>query len=189
MDKIQIAENNQRDRMYYSKELSEAGHDVASLNSVPLFRLIDQHVEKKVESRKHKRFQVSEDAFAMIRPVAVKQIRVTDRSMGEIACAVYRSKPIKFGRIKNISMGGLSFRYIAGEEQSSQLLVLDILLADCGFYLENLTFKSISDVEIGADYSIDPIKMRQHHVLFEKPAPAQFTKLKHFIQNYSVCSA
>jgi hypothetical protein len=107
--------------------------------------------------------------------------------MGEIACAVYRSKPAKFGRINNISMDGLSFDYIPGREQSSPLLVLDILLADRGFYLANLTFKSISDVKVAADFSMDSIKMRRHHVQFKRPTPAQIRKIQYFIQHYSSC--
>jgi hypothetical protein len=55
--------------------------------------------------------------------------------MGEIACDVFRSKPIKLGRINNISMGGLVFRYIDSLAQSEESPVLDILSADCGFYL------------------------------------------------------
>ena len=186
MDKIQIVENNQRDRMYYSKELSEAGHDVASLNSLPLFRLIDQHMEKKVESRKHMRFQVSKDAFALIRPADAKQLRVVDRSMGEIACAVYRSKAVRFGRIDNISMGGLSFRYITGEERSNQSLVLDILVADSGFYLENLMFKNIADFEMDDGFAINSFKMRLNRVQFEKLESAAIIKLKQFVEHYSV---
>jgi len=123
----------------------------------------------------------------LIRPVSAKQIRVADRSMGEIACAVYRSKPTQFGRINNINMDGLSFDYIAGREQSSQSLVLDILLADRGFYLANLTFKTICDVKVAADFSMDLIKMRRHHVRFERLAPAQIRKIQYFIQHYSSC--
>ncbi len=185
MDTIHLFEGNQTDRMYSANELPELGHDVAGVNSFPLFKWIDQHMKNRVEQRVHKRFLISEDAFALIRPGASDQIRVTDRSMGEIACAVYRSKPVKFGRIKNISMGGLSFRYIAGEERSSQSLVLDILLADCGFYLESLMVKTIVDFEIDPDFSDSPIQMRQHHVQFEKMTPGQIWNLKYLIQNYS----
>ena len=184
MDKIHLLNDSQTDRMYYANELSEADRDVASMNSPPLFKLIDQHMEKRVERRAHKRFQVNKDTFALIRPVSVKQIRVTDRSMGEIACAIYRSKLTKFGRINNISRGGLSFRYVAGEERSNESLVLDILLTEWGFYLESLTFKDISNFEIPDDFFSGPIKMRQHHVQFERLASAQITKLKHFINNY-----
>ncbi len=186
MDKIYLFDDNQTDRMYSANELSEAERDVAIMNRSPFLTLIDQNRIKRGDRRAHKRFQVKKQAVALIRPVSVTQLNVSDRSMGEIACAVYRSKPTQFGRINNISMDGLSFNYIAGEEESSPSFVLDILLADCGFYLPNLTFKSISDVKVAADFSMDPIKMRRHHVQFKRPTPAQIRKIQYFIQHYGI---
>ena len=185
MDKIYLFEDNQTDRMYYKNELFEADHDVAIMNQSPLFTLIDNDTVKRRDRRAHRRFRVNKKAFALIRPDSVSQIRVADRSMGEIACAVYRSKPAKFGRINNISMDGLSFDYIPGREQSSPPLVLDILLANRGFYLTNLRFKSISDDIVAADFSMDPIKMRRHHVRFERLAPDQIRKIQYLIRHYS----
>jgi hypothetical protein len=185
MDKIYLFDDNQTDRIYYTNELSEADHDVAIMKRSPFLTLIDKNTVKKGDRRAHKRFQVKKEAVALIRPVSVTQLCVEDRSMGEIACAIYRSKPVKFGRINTISVDGLSFDYITGREQSGGSLVLDILLADCGFYLPDLTFKSINDVIVAADYSMDPIKMRRHHVRFERLAPAQIRKIQYFIQHYS----
>jgi hypothetical protein len=185
MDTIHIVDGHQTDRMYSENDLPETGYDVASVNSLPLFELIDQHMKERGEQRAHKRFLIGEDAFALIRPAKAHGIRVTDRSMGEIACAVYRSKSVKFGRIKNISLGGLSFCYIAGEDPPSQSLVLDILLADCGFYLESLMFKTIVDFEVDPDFSGSPIQMRQHHIEFERIMPVKILKLKYLIRNYS----
>jgi hypothetical protein len=187
MDKNYLFDDNQTDRMYYTNELSEADHDVAIMNRSPFLTLIDKNTVKRGDRRAYKRSRVKKQAVALIRPVSVTQLRVADRSMGEIACAVYRSKPAKFGRINTISMDGLSFDYIAGREQSSPPLVLDILLADRGFYLSNLTFESISDVIVAADFSMDPIKMRRHHVRFERLAPAQIRKIQYFIEHYSGC--
>ena len=83
-------------------------------------------------------------------------------------------------------MGGLSFRYITGEERSNQSLVLDILVAESGFYLENLTFKNISDFEMDDEFVINSFKMRLNRVQFEGLEPAAMMKLKHFVENYSV---
>jgi len=185
MDKIYLYDDNKTDRIYSANELSEADHDVTIMNRSPFLTLIDKNTVKRGDRRAHKRSRVKKRAVALIRPVSVTQLRVADRSMGEIACAVYRSKPAKFGRINNISMDGLSFDYIPGREQSNQSFVLDILLADRGFYLANLAFKSISDVIIAADFSMDPIKMRRHHVRFERLAPGQIKKMQYFIRHYS----
>ena len=187
MDKNYFFDDNQTDRMYSENEFYRADHDFAIMNRSPLFTLIDKNTVKRGDRRARQRFQVKKDAFALIRPVSVTQLRVADKSMGEIACAVYRSKPAKFGRVNNIGMDGLSFDYIAGEEGSSQSLVLDILLADRGFYLTNLTFKNVTDVKVAADFPMDPIKMRRHHVQFERLAPDQIRKMQYFIQHYSSC--
>ncbi|MBW1826489.1 MAG: hypothetical protein JRF45_07690 [Deltaproteobacteria bacterium] len=186
MDKIYFVEDNPPDRMNYANELSEFDHDVTSVSRSLLLELMDKNTVKGVEKRAHKRFQVNKDAVALIRPAAAEQLRVADKSMAEIACTVYRSKPIKFGRINNISMGGLSFRYIAGEERSLQSLVLDILVADSGFYLENLTFKNIADFEMDDEFAINSFKMRLNRVQFDRPLPAQITKLRDFIHSYSI---
>ncbi len=186
MDKIYFVEDNQPDSMSYANEMSGFDHDIASVNRSLLLELMDKDTVRSVEQRAHKRFQVNKDAFALIRPAAAEQLRVADRSMAEIACAVYRSKPVRFGRIDNISMGGLSFRYISGEERSDPSLVLDILVADSGFYLENLTFKNIADFEMDDGFAINSFKMRLNRVQYEGLEPTAIMKLKHFVENYSV---
>ena len=186
MGKIYFVEDNPPDRMNYANELSEFDHDVTSVSRSLSLELMDKNTVKGVEKRAHKRFQVNKDAVALIRPAAAEQLRVADKSMAEIACTVYRSKPIKFGRINNISMGGLSFRYITGEERSLQSLVLDILVADSGFYLENLTFKNIADFEMDDEFAINSFKMRLNRVQLDRPLPAQITKLRDFIHSYSI---
>ena len=109
MDKLYFLDDHQPGRMTYAGELSEFDHDVASVNRSMIMELMDKNTVKGVEKRAHKRFQVNKDVFALIRPAAAEQLRVSDRSMAEIACALYRSKPVRFGRIDNISMGGFRF--------------------------------------------------------------------------------
>jgi hypothetical protein len=182
MDKLYI----QPDRMNYANELSGFEHDITSANRSLFLELVDKKTVRIVEKRANERIQVNKDAFALIRPAAAKQLRVADKSMAEIACAVYRSKPVKFGRIDNISMGGLSFRYISSEERSGQSLVLDILVADSGFFLENLAFKNITDFEMDGGFEINSFEMRLNRVQFEGLKPAAIMKLEHFVKNYSV---
>ncbi|MGV7223318.1 MAG: hypothetical protein ACQ9MH_17540, partial [Nitrospinales bacterium] len=95
MDKINLVEDNPPDHMNYAGELSEFDHNIVGVSRSLLVELVDKKAARIVEEREHERFQVNKDAFALIRPGASDQIRVTDRSMGEIACAVYRSKPVK----------------------------------------------------------------------------------------------
>ena len=178
MDDINFVDDIQPEQMNFDR-------DVARVDQSLLLELIGKKTGSSVEQRTHERFQVHRDAFALIRPVADEQLQIEDKSMAQIACAVYRSKPVRFGRIDNISMGGLLFRYIGGGEGSGQPLVLDILVAESGFYLENLTFKNISDFEIDDDFATNSFKMRLNRVQFEGLEPAAMRKLRHFIKNIS----
>jgi hypothetical protein len=143
-----------------------------------------QKMGKGYERRTRKRFQVKAHAFALIRSAPSQPICLIDRSMGEIACDLFRSKPIKLGRINNISMGGLVFRYIESQVQSNESSVLDILFADCGFYLGNVSFKTISDIALPEDVPIDSVKMKQLRVQFKKITPHQKIQLDYFIRNH-----
>ena len=143
-----------------------------------------QKMEKGYERRTCKRFQVKVHAFTLIRSALSQPICLIDRSMGEIACDLFRSKPIKLGRIDNISMGGLVFRYIESQAQSNESSVLDILFADCGYYLRNVSFKIISDIELPEDVPIDSVKMKLLRVQFKKITPDQKIQLDYFIRNH-----
>jgi hypothetical protein len=187
MDKLYFLEDIlQPDRMDFGEETSVFDHDAEGVGRSLLLELMGKNTVQSSEKRAHERFQAQKDAFALIRPAAAAQLRIADRSMAQIACAVYRSKPVRFGRIVNLSMGGILFHYINVEERFNASLVLDILVADSGFYLENLAFKNISDIEIEDDFVINSFKMRLNRVQFEGLEPAVIMKLKYFIENYTV---
>jgi hypothetical protein len=187
MDKLYFLEDIfQSDGTEVADEISKFDHDADTANrSLPL-KMMDTNPVQSPEKRAHERFQAKKDAFALIRPAGAGHLRIADQSMAQIACAVYRSKPVRFGRIIDISMGGLLFRYINGEERSIRSLVLDILVADSGFYLESLMFKDIAHMEITDDFTINSIKMRQNRVQFEGLKPAEMKKLKYFVENYTL---
>ena len=70
------------------------------------------------------------------------------------------------------------------EGQADFICSMDILVADCGFYLESVSFNTISDAEIAEDYPIDSVKMKQLRMQFRKLTPNQKFKLEYLIQNY-----
>jgi hypothetical protein len=165
---------------------NEDGYDLTGLDdSLPL-DLDNSDWKKQIEYRYHKRFQLSKDAFALIRSISAAPLKIHDKSMGCIACAVFNAKPAKLGKIDNISMGGLMFYHvhIDSKSQLSQAFVLDILLADCGFYLANMPFKTITDVVIPDEVSSDAIEMRQVRLQFQKLNAIQQARLKAFILNH-----
>ena len=149
--------------------------------------LLDMDVldrKKRIEYRYHKRYQLTEDAFALIRPISTGPLKIRGKSMGCIACAVFNAKPVKLGKIDNISMGGIMFYHADSKEQFSQALVLDILLANCGFYLADMTFKTITDVVIPDEVSSDAIEIRQVRLQFQQLNADQQVQLKDFIMNH-----
>jgi hypothetical protein len=149
--------------------------------------LLDMDVldgKKRIEYRYHKRYRLAEDTFALIRPISTGPLKIHGKSMGCIACAVFNAKPVKLGKIDNIGMGGLMFYHADIEEQSNQVLVLDILLADCGFYLADMPFKTITDVVIPDEVFSDAIEIRQVRLQFEQLNAIQQAQLKEFIVNH-----
>jgi hypothetical protein len=163
------------------KMLLEESFDPIDIDDALLVDFIDPKTEGRIERRRHRRFKVDKFAVTVIRSASSKSIKLDGWSMGEIACSVFRSKPVRIGRIDNISLGGLMFRHVDSKAQSSESLVLDILSVDCGFYLENLEFRSISDVAMAEEFSISPIKMRQFQLEFERLSNAKTGQLEYFM--------
>ncbi len=162
----------------------EDGYNQMGMDASLRLDLDNSDWKKRIEYRYHKRYQLAEDAFALIRPISTGPLKIRGKSMGCIACAVFNAKPVKLGKINNISMGGLMFYHADSKEKFSQALVLDILLADCGFYLANLSFKTITDVVIPDEVFSDAIEIRQVRLQFQLLNAIQQARLKDFIMNH-----
>ncbi len=187
MSTIYFREDDRMSKMFYESDPTEGNYGEMRVGDLPLLKLVDSTTAARIERRKHKRFQIKEVAFVLIRFGSAEPIRILNRGMGEIACAVFKSKPIKLGRIDNISKGGLVFCYIDRNSQSGEPLMLDILLAKCGFYLGNMAFKTIADIEIAEDFPIDTLKMRQLRLQFRELTSNQKFRLKYLIRNHIRC--
>lgn len=122
--------------------------------------------QKKVERRRHERFHVQKDAFAMITPLSHKK-----------------------GEIIDISRGGLAFRYIPDEKQpklSVEIgLFLHIFLEDISFCLLRLPIKTVSDFAISSGKSADVARRRS--VEFRALSESQASELEFFIENHVAC--
>jgi hypothetical protein len=163
---------------------TEDGYDLTGIDdSLPL-DLDDLDEKKRIEHRCHQRFQLKEDAFALVRPLSVGPLKIQGKSIGCIACAVFNAKPVKLGKIDNISMGGLTFQHVDSRIKLNNAFVLDILLADCGFYLANIPFKIITDFEIPDDIPGTSFEMRQVRLQFQNLNAIQQMRLKDFIFNH-----
>jgi hypothetical protein len=117
--------------------------------------------------RQHKRFQVHDGTFAVLRP--------RSHILGQVIDIV--------GHVLDISRGGLMFRYIASEHGSHEPFQLDIVLARDSFRLDNIPFKAASDM---ADpLSFTPTTMRRQGVQFGTLTHDQKAQLEYFIRNYA----
>jgi hypothetical protein len=184
MDNIYYISKDEPDLLVNKIGMIEEGHDPWGMDDSLLMDLDESGGKKRIEHRDNKRFHLDENAFALIRSIPAGPLNICGKSMGCIACAVFNAKPAKLGKIDNISMGGLMFHHADNKEQLSQALVLDILLADCGFYLANIPFKTIADIVIPDEVSSDAIEIRQVRIQFQKLNTIQLARLKNFIMNH-----
>ena len=115
------------------------------------------------ERRLQKRFKAEEGAFAAL---------VDQES--------------RLGQIKDISLRGLSFRYIDSHEKLENASELKIILGKQGLYLDKVPFKKISDFEIENEFSFSRVKMRQIGLEFGVLTAEQKQQLQRFIQNHTI---
>jgi hypothetical protein len=184
MDKLFAFSNAYHIHPIDNVELIEDGCTPADIGDSLLPDLDASDRIKKGERRYHQRFQLDENAYALIRSPSTLPLKIDGKSMGCIACAVFNAKPAKLGVVGNISMGGLTFQHIESKIQLNNAFVLDILLAECGLYLADLPFKIISDLEIPEDIAGDPFSMRQIRLQFLKLSVDHQAKLKALILNH-----
>jgi hypothetical protein len=86
-------------------------YNPSGVNDSLLLNLADSDEKKRIDYRRHRRFKLSENAFALIRSIHAGPLKIHGKSMGCIACAVFNAKPAKLGKIDNISVGGLMFHH------------------------------------------------------------------------------
>lgn len=89
----------------------------------------------------------------------------------------------KFGRIIDLSKGGLAFRYFDNKAIAAELFELDILFEDDNFYLEKLSCKIIADHAVPNGVAATPSNMRRCSVEFGQLIPHQISQLESFIHD------
>lgn len=101
------------------------------------------------------------------------------------AFAVINTEPVKLVQILDIAMGGLGV-YVneaaLGRKESSKL---EIMVADCSFYMENLPFEVISNSKAFPARPSNLIDGQRLSLQFGKLMPRQQSQLKYFIRNYT----
>ena len=121
-----------------------------------------KNMQKLLEQRKHKRFAVKDDAYAVL-----------------------KYKPTKMGQIINMSRDGPAVRYSSNGQQLSESSELDIFIVDSNFYIETIQAKIISDFAIADKTPFSSPKNRQRCFQFGEIKSHQLFQLDYLLQNYT----
>ncbi len=116
--------------------------------------------KKFVERRKNKRYKAKEGAYAAISPHSRR-----------------------LGQIIDISMGGLSFKYIDNNDETDEKPERSIFLSSLGYYVGELPFKTIEDYEITNYPSFSSMKLRKRRVKFTELSFKQLFDLDFYLRN------
>ena len=93
------------------------------------------------------------------------------------------------GQIKNISMGGVSFTCIESGRQSYSIPVLEIFSKDNNFYLREIPFRVVSEIDLENHVPCSSQQMRQISVKFAELTEYQKSQLDIFLQNLAATEA
>ena len=143
-------------------------------------------MDKKIEKRRHKRFQPIDGLFAVLSSKTIKLDQIKHMSMAEIVLKVIKSKPTKMGQIIDISKGGLAFWYIHEEENSNEAFKLAITYAENAFYSNKIKFETISDFEIVNGDQLNTFTIRRQGLKFKELTLKQASVLDRVIRKYTV---
>jgi hypothetical protein len=114
------------------------------------------------ERRQHRRLKVKDNAFAVINPDPVKMVPIID-----------------------IGMGGLGIYVNNGAKWIDDCAKLEIMVADCSFYLNNLPFEIIANLKAFPWDNSSVLDGRRYSLKFGNLRPVQISRLKYFIRNYT----
>jgi hypothetical protein len=117
-----------------------------------------------VERRKHKRFLIPKNKSAFV------ELRPPDNGMG---------------RLIDISMGGLTFDYVATQRPSVKPTELNIFVANSGFRLSGIPIRSVWDLHT-YEIPTTPLHRRQCGVEFGHLTSYQKLQIESFIENHTV---
>jgi hypothetical protein len=119
---------------------------------------------KHFERRKHKRFTAAQGTYAVLGP-----------------------ETSKLGQIKDISMGGLAFKYLAAEARSNGACDLDIIVRQNCLCVKNIPIQTVSDFELARENAFSTIRLRQQGVQFVELTSDQTSQLEFILKHHTSC--
>jgi hypothetical protein len=112
------------------------------------------------DKRKHKRFDVKDGAYTVL-----------------------RYQPTVMGQIINISTEGLAATYKGKRLKESY--EIDLFISDAGFYLDQIPVKTVSDHKIAGKFLLSSKKIWQRSMQFGELTDDQKSQMDKFINLYT----
>lgn len=118
-----------------------------------------------VPRRKHERYKTKDFVFVEIKDSAVT-----------------------IGQVLDISKGGLSFQYLDIARVPKKSFEIDIYVKNNGFHMDNVLFKSITDLKVYKEYFLSYMRMRRRGGQFNELSQTQIYQIENLITNYTLVS-
>ena len=115
------------------------------------------------DRRKTKRFKASYGAYAVLGP-----------------------ETSKLGQIKDISMQGLAFKYLADEARpNGGGRELDIIIHQNRFCVKSIPIQTVSDFELAKENALSTVRLRQQGVQFGNLTSDQASQLEFILKHHT----
>lgn len=118
----------------------------------------------EIERRRHPRFNIRDNAFAVFQPEPVKLVPIVDIGLGGLG----------------IGVNGIN----TGAEWLNKGSCLEILVDDCSFYLDNLGYELLPKFR-SVPHNADSPFQKIYGLKFIDLEPGQQYQLKSFIRNHT----
>ena len=121
-------------------------------------------------------------------PLSPEKRRYVRYNTKPLVYAALGSHYSRVGKVKDISIGGLAFEYVAGNDLPNDLTRIDVFAAGNGIYIPAIACRKIYEFVIDNGLEqyepTNDIAMMRCGVEFINPGRVQLTQLKELIDTY-----
>ena len=118
------------------------------------------------ERRSHPRFRASKNLFALLKNHAEH-----------------------VGQVVDISLGGLSFRYIEDEPIPQEEAWIDLFSSRDRIFLHDMPVRTVYDVAVDGDIPFSIVPVRQRSLQFLRIDPNQVRAIEHLLDHHTIPAA